>query len=217
MWQRILLRLTLALGVTTAIGWCFGSTLVDYASPLVRALVEGLQPNNAVFLTVSPTARQDGSKALDIKTFLVNRVHLGNGVFLRSGSWLPSMTVDANHLVVPAIIVWTIVLGWPMRDRRTRIRSLVFALMASLCVSIIVAAVLIAGKIDILILEGAEKAHLKASETLLIWATIFFEVGGSWVVAFAVSVFGISRLIKGATRISNERREPTCYPEPFRG
>lgn len=202
----------LALLGSATLALTFTGAVVSGVAPVIELLAEGVQPDKAVHVAMSSAKRQDGAQAVDVRTFLLKPLHLGNGVHLRSGSWLPITSVDAHHLLVPAVIVWTVVLGWPVPDLRRRAWSLAFALIASFGVTVGAAALLIAGKIDILIIQGAEQVKVQIPETALVWTAILLEVGGTWVIAATISILWM-------TALSSPRVVQTqgVYPEPLRG
>jgi hypothetical protein len=211
-WRFVAIRLTLALLGSATLALTFASAIVSGIAPVIELLTEGVQPDKAVHVAMSSAKRQDGAQAVDVRTFLLKPLHLGNGVHLRSGSWLPITSLDADHLLVPAVIVWTVVLGWPVPDLRRRAWSLAFGLIASFGVTVGAAALLIAGKIDILVIQGAEQVKVQIPETALVWTAMLLEVGGIWVIAATISVFWM-------TALSSPRVVQTqgVYPEPLRG
>lgn len=160
-----------------------GGNLVMHLAPAIAFVSETIHSATAITLVVRPEENE-----VEVRTFLLRPVRLSDSLFLRGHSRLPVTGVSSNHLVVPAAIILTILLALPAPSLKAKVKVLLVGGVTALLVTVLNAGVLVAGKIDIVLLEAYLKAGLDQDQSGLIWLVILLETGVTSALAIGVAV-----------------------------
>lgn len=208
-------HLTWRYAVRFSLAWVFciyfahvaGNALVSQLAPAMAFVSETIHSATAITLVVQPE-----DNAVEVRTFLLAPVRLSASLSLRGHSRLPVTSVSSNHLVVPAAIILTILLALPAPSLKAKTKVLVVGGATALLVTVLNAGVLVAGKIDIVLLEAYLKAGIDHEQSGLIWLVILLETGvtSALAVGIALLLHNVVTIPADSTRTPALQQETRC-------
>lgn len=125
--------------------------------------------------------------------------------------------IHLEHMLLPVVLLYTVLGAWPQPDWRRRMVVMLAGVPGALLALALTAPFLLAGKIEMLLLERAAAMGVPRAEPGLLRWMLFTEGGGRWLLAIvlalviivAIDVVMPARDVSGGTRSSrNGGRNP---------
>jgi hypothetical protein len=181
--SRLALRVLLAwLALAAAALWT-GRTAVDLLLPLIATVGESLSAEfSASYLWAA-----DDPHMLLLRAQLLDPSPATLALGLRAGQAIETGT-NLEHVLVPPVLVLTALLAWPARDLRQRLLLLVLAAPAAVLSLLLTTPLLLAGKIEVLLLERAAGMGLARTPSWVTHWMLFTEGGGRWLLALVLAL-----------------------------
>lgn len=95
--------------------------------------------------------------------------------------------IDVLHVLVPQVLLFTVLFVWPVGSWRERLRLLAMGLPASLAIAGLTVPFLLAGKIDVMLIEDARRAGEDYGTHFLAGWMVVSESGGRWLLPLLIA------------------------------
>ena len=179
-----LARLIVAWGGLTWIAWGIGPGLIMTARSPIECLVEDLMPGYVT--SMSAPVQHDGSGDVAISVHAFRPVSIAGDYQVAAG--IPMTEgIDAGHDLVPAILLLSMLAAWPHRGFSNGLWSFGWGALSCLPLLIWTVSVHIAGLFEINLQRVASACHLVRAKPWFLSQFIFFESGGSWLIALLLA------------------------------
>jgi len=115
-----------------------------------------------------------------VMTAYVNEpIYIHDNLTLNPGAKMTAQA-DLMHVLVPQILLFTVLCVWPVGSWRERLTLLAMGLPASLAIAGLTVPFLLAGKIDVMLIEDARRAGEDYGTHFLAGWMVVSESGGRW-------------------------------------
>lgn len=170
--------------------------LLEWTLPFQSIVIELLQPNFIALLSISDPA---GVPKIRLEPFSIHTVQLGPRHLIAAQSRLSELSTHLDHTMVPFVLFLTGVLAWPFKSARELLTRLLVSLPLLVIMLALTAPVLLAGKLDMLLLDAGEYVGVSMEPSFLVHLTIFMEAGGRWLVPIVAAISCILWSASGTT------------------
>ena len=181
--RRDLLRFSLSLVVAWAV---ISGLLVFIAAellmpllPLFKAVIVTLIPAFSPAFTLTPSA---GGGQLQLTVMVLSSVHIASGVEIPKGVELTAST-HVLHVLMPAAIMFSVLLTWPLPNWRKKTLLLSLGLPVSLLQLLATVPVLLLALLEMPFQEQAMAANARHTAPWFMDWMIFCETGGALLLA----------------------------------
>jgi hypothetical protein len=130
---------------------------------------------------------------IELLANVVRPIRLSAEKFIPPGSLLSSGT-HVVHTMVPIVILFSVLIAWPVRRIRQRVILLVLGLPTLLLVLGLTTPQLLAARVEMKIIEYKLQEGIISPEPFLIQWMIFLETGGRWLLPLVGAVACVSLL-----------------------
>src|ERR1700678_248064 len=117
--RRISVRAFLVWGSLSVAGFFMATPIIALLAPLMEFVVDAMQSDYLSHLSV---VDKNGNLTVLMSCTMTHRVRLPTGRIIPFLESFDCAGTTAMHVLVPLIIFLMVVLVWPMRDRRERLR-----------------------------------------------------------------------------------------------
>lgn len=169
----LLLEGWIAAPLASYLTWLFHQVPVDYALELSA---RGSEPPG-ITLTITATARRV--------------LTLAPESFLLPGTSFQT-TATLLHLLVPASIILSLVLAWPLRSFGQRLVLLGLGLLVAVVHLTLLEPLVILGSVEMAPLVQVQNSGQQVEEPLIVGVMLFLESGGRWLTAVLAAVVAVS-------------------------
>lgn len=182
-------RILLAWSLLSLAGMLWGRYAIELLIPFLTAATEALGTSYTPILEYRSLA---GGDQLFMTAYVTQEVYINGALTLNPGATL-AVGIDALHVLVPPVILFTALLAWPVGSRRERMLLMVFGVPAAFIVSGLTVPFLLAGKIEMMLMDYAAHAGENRGTPWLVYWMIFGESGGRWLIPLiAAALCGLS-------------------------
>lgn len=179
-----LARLIAAWGGLTWIACGIGPGLIMMVHSPVEFMVEELMPGYVTSMSAPMPHEGSGDIAISVRAF--RPVAIAGDYQVAAGIPM-SESIDAGHDLVPAILLLSVLAAWPHRGFRKGLWSFGWGALSCLPLLIWTVSVHIAGLFEINLQRVASACHLVREKPWFLSQFIFFESGGSWLIALLLA------------------------------
>lgn len=184
-----------------------------YARPIAQVLLPYfdlcLHVFNRDWQPMLAVAREHDNYSIHLVATARQSIPVTSTVAVEAGRTITT-GVNVVHVLVPIVVFVSVLVAWPVRDLRARIRLLFFALPVLLLVVALTGPSVLAGKMLIPLQDLALAAGAHRPEPLLLTWMLFVEVGGSWLVAL-VAAIGCAALAQAVQERPARRIAPPSW------
>jgi hypothetical protein len=164
-----------------------------------RALITALLPYFDIvirllqsdFVASLRIAEVKGQWMIQMTPFLLRAVPLTDQLALRSFVELPPFFVGVTHALVPVVLLIAAIASWPFASYRDAITRVVLAIVSVPLVLASTTPLLLAGRLQMWIIELAMQHGAGSREPALVTAMIFMESGGRWLLPLMLAVASV--------------------------
>jgi len=173
-------RLATAWVVLTLVVTAVGSRLVVSVGPVIELAVEQLMPG---FVTsISRVSRDEGAGDVAMQLQAMRPLRIADDYWVTP--WVKvEERINAGHDLVPAIILFAVLLAWPYRRIGDAARALCLGLLVAVGLITWMTSVHFAGLFEISLQRVAAQYRQARPQPLFLAQMIFFESGGQWLLA----------------------------------
>jgi hypothetical protein len=172
---RLSLRGVLAWGLLAAAGFWMVRPIVTAVAPLMEGVVDALQSDYVSYLTVEDA--REGPKL--VMSCRANRpLQFAPDRLVPVGRSFACAETDAVHVLVPVVIFLTVVVGWPIANRREMTLRGGGALLVLPAIIAATTPVLLVGLVNVGL--HPETYSTAAQFATLLHPFVFIEMGGVW-------------------------------------
>lgn len=186
--QALLRRVVLGLGVWLGLSVLVltqGSALLAWTLPFQSALIEALQPNHVAILTIT----EEGSlPVIQLSPLTVHDRQLSPRHWVPAQTRLPTLRTDIGHALVPFVVLMTVLISWPAVNPREWMLRVLAALPWSVVMLALTSPVLLAGRLEILLIDAGASVGVTLQQSFLVTLTLFMEIGGRWLIAMVAAI-----------------------------
>jgi hypothetical protein len=188
---KISLRLLAAWLTLSALGFLFGKEIISPLLPFISWVVGLIEPGISPLVTVQP---HQANEIIHLSATTLRSLEVSKSLLIPEGLRLTAAGSLA-HALVPLVILWTLVVAWPMATARERISLLLLTLPATLITVALTTPFLLVGRMEIMLSEMAFQRGEQRQEPLVLTWLLFTEGGGRWLlpIIMAVSCILIAR------------------------
>ena len=176
-------RLAAAGSAATLAVLAFGVSALVAARPLIQDGVEAILPGFIARIGADPA----GDSGVIITLEAVQPVVIAGDYLV--ASWVPMHKgIHAGHDLVPAILLFSLLLAWPYRGAAERLRALALGVPACAVMLAWTIPVHLAGLFEIDFQRVAAQFHLARPQPWYLTQMMFFEAGGAWLAAMMLAL-----------------------------
>jgi hypothetical protein len=187
-------RLALVWAAATLAALAFGVPALVAARPLIQAGVEAILPGFIAIIAADPAG--DGGVTLTLEAMRGVEIAGDYSVV----PWVPIRRgIHAGHDLVPAILLFSVLLAWPYRSWAERLRATALGVLACAVLLAWTIPVHLAGLLEIDLQRVADQLHVLRPEPWYLTQMIFFESGGTWLAALLLAL-SVALGVTGAGR-----------------
>ena len=174
---------------------CFywGKPLVNSMLPYLTTINDMIAPSYSSSLKIIDS---DGGGLLQLTAYVVKKIYLASNNIIFPGSKMTA-TIDVMHILVPMTILFSLLLAWPLNNWKAKLLVLFSGIPVTFAILGMTAPVLLAGKLDVMLLERAAASGVKNPEPFTVTWMIFTESGGDWLLPIAaaiICIYAVKRL-----------------------
>lgn len=193
-------RIVLAWALSSAVGLLAGRYIVGLIIPLLTLASDAISP----YTTLIEYDRGVEGDRVSITAYVTRPIYVHHALTLNPGVTMTA-AIDAGHVLVPLVILFTALWAPPVVRRRDRARLVVLGLPAACIVLCLTIPFVLIGKIEMMLIEDAAKAGELHSSLLVDWM-IFGESGGIWLMPLVAAVLCAQSLPSAAGNENRWRR-----------
>ncbi len=196
------LRLLLAWGVLSALGFWLGPRCLEAIAPSLTAGVRLLQPELTSQAGVAPAPT---GEALVLETQVAIPVPMGDSQSIPTGTPIRA-EVSVIHALVPVVLLLSVSAGAPARNWRERALACAIAVPLAVATAWMISLLHLLGLIQLQIQMTAEQLGIAHQPGVLLNLLLFLEGGGRWLLPALLGLFpgALARGMHGAGTV--ERR-----------
>lgn len=206
----LILRAALVWATCTALGFFLGPMITEAMLPLYRLAVDALMPYFAAQLRVVEPA--EGARQIQMLATVIRPLPLTPEVTVPVGRQVPA-SITVLHSMVPAVVLMTLALAWPVHSASRLLVRATLALVASLVVLLLVNPAHMVGNLEIGLQGAIEQMGGDRPEPWVIRWMLLMEGGGRWALAIVAATLCISVSDLGRSGV-NETGAPAPTGEP---
>ena len=185
--SKRLLKLSAKLLVTwallSALGALYGKALVTASLPLMQNVAQ--QITDDFYTRFAWDQKEPGMLLIDAN-FAVPKPSI-RALGIQPGATASAGT-NVEHILVPVILLFIVIICWPVGQWRSRFILLAMAVPASVMSLIFTTPFLLVGKIETLLQEYAYNANIARAEPLYLDWMLFTESGGRWLLPISLGL-----------------------------
>lgn len=170
------LRLIAVWLVLSAAGTLFGPQILRPALPMLAWIAQALMPGHAARIDIQ---QQDGEAMLVLSLTTLREIPVALGVFIPPGKVIPASS-HVLHNLVPAVILWSVLIAWPVRRLAERARLMLLGVAATLAILAATTPFVLAGLVETSFQDLADQLGTARAEPWFLTWMIFLESGGRW-------------------------------------
>jgi len=174
--RRISARILLSWALLSAIGLLGVRYAIEVLIPPWMLAAETL---GSSYIPVLKYRREAEGERLIMTALVTRPIYVQEKLALPRGAFI-DVSIDALHILVPFVILFTLLVAWPVASLRQRARLFAAGLAAALGVSMLTTPALLAGRFDLMLIEYAAQAGMKYDTPGVVYWMIFCESGGLW-------------------------------------
>lgn len=180
---RIATKLLLAWVVLSALGYFYGQNLVDLMLPLMRGFAQNITDD----FYINFAWQKENTRMLMIDAnFGIPKVSI-QALGINAGATISAGT-NIEHILVPLILLFLLVLCWPLATFKHRGLLLLLALPAAVITLLLTTPFLLVGKVESLLQEQASTMRVIREKPLYLDWMLFTEVGGRWLLPISLGL-----------------------------
>ena len=173
---RICLRLALAWAGLSLLGLATGEHLVSFLLPFFSDIINAMSSSYVHSLN---TVEQNGTPLIEIKATLVEPIRAASTIVIPPGKSF-SATVYTWHVLVPVIIIYSLLIAWPVTYFRQRLQILLLGILTAMLLLAFTIPALLAGHIEAQLISLIQKVGGHPDVPFILDWVIFVELGGRW-------------------------------------
>lgn len=177
-------RLILAWLILSILGVAVGKQVVSSLLPFFSDIISAMSTSYTHALTMT---HSNGISNVKITATLVQPIRATGGSVLVAGNTFSAL-IHTWHILVPVVIIFSLLLAWPVKILRQRAQLLLIAIPVSLFVLAFTIPALLAGHIERQLFTLLEKAGGKPDIPFILDWVIFVEMGGLWLFPIAGAI-----------------------------
>jgi len=193
------LRLFLAWLLLSIAGYYGGQQLVSFLLPFFSDVINTISHDYSHVLKIG---ENKGQATIEIAAMITNRIKATDTIVLSAGQTITA-SIHVFHVLVPLVILFTLVIAWPVQKLRDRIQILFLALPVTTIILWLTTPMLLAGHIEKKIMLLIQNVGGVPKEPFLLNWVIFSEMGGNWL----LPVIGAATCIFMSKGIDNLRQQ----------
>lgn len=194
--SRIAARLLLAWLMTSVLFWWGGTALLRAQLPMFGGVVERLHPGMRCELAIDANAA-GGDIRLTART--VRPIAVALGRMLPKDAILEA-TTSVAHTLVPQLLLCCALLAWPVHGWRARAALVLAAAPLSLLLSLVCAPLVLAGHLEMSLLEQAARFGAAPPTSPALHVMLFLESGGRWLLPLVLAALVADPLARRLNR-----------------
>ena len=179
---KLALRIALAAAIALVIAQVAGRVVIDALMMPLASITDTLSAAYTAQLSWQPDATDmvritaqlfDGPLALA-------PLGIGNGAEVKAA-------IHVEHMLLPVVLLYTVLGAWPQPDGRRRIVVMLAGVPGALLAVALTTPFLLAGKIEMLLLERSAAMGVPRAEPGILRWMLFTEGGGRWLLAIVLA------------------------------
>jgi len=167
----------------------FGRPFVTWTLPWQAQWIEWLHPGFVVVLSIEPGA---AIGAITMKPVTLQPIALTGDFVIPAEARLPASSTNLDHSLLPIVILLTALLGWPARNAREFVLRASLALPGLVLTMACTAPLLLAGKLQMQLMQVIQALGASPPSTSLVTAMLFMESGGRWLLPIVCATMCIA-------------------------
>ena len=180
---KIAAKLLLAWIVLSALGYFYGQHLIDLMLPLMRGFAQNITDDFYINLAW----QEENSRMLMIEAnFGIPKMSI-QALGINPGATVSAGT-NIEHILVPLILLFLLVLCWPLTTLKQRGLLLLLSLPAALITLLMTTPFLLVGKVESLLQEQASAMRVVREKPAYLDWMLFTEVGGRWLLPISLGL-----------------------------
>lgn len=200
---EIALRLTFFWVLVSVLGLLWGRRLLELLLPLFDIVITVAQEDFAPTLEI--VSDSDGEISLKMTALSVQNLHLAGAWYIQGGVTVSDFNTTLFHMMVPAVLLLTPLLAWPVIGWREALIRATAGIPAFLGVMLTTTPFFLIGRFDMYLSDQAARVGERPSDTWMIHWAIFTEMGGRWLLPIVAATV----CILFAQRQSDAARQTT--------
>lgn len=167
----------------SALGALYGQQLVNHSLPLMQGFAQNITDDFYVNL---------GWQKENSRMLMINANFGIPKTSIRALGINPGATVSAGtnveHILVPLVLLFTVVICWPVTRWKHRGVLLLLSLPAALLSLVLTTPYLLVGKVEGLLQDQAQQVGVIRDKPLYLDWMLFTEVGGRWLLPICLGL-----------------------------
>jgi len=197
-WGGVVVRTAVAWAILTVAGLFWGRGLVELLAPLLSIVADAI---DSAYLPILDVRDMTDGLQLFMTAHVLHPLWVHDGLTLNPGATMTA-GVSVLHILVPLVIQFTALWAWPASGWRERLLFVASGLPMALLVLSLTIPFLLAGKIDMLLIDYAAQGGEIRNHTLLLNWMIFGESGAIWLIPLIAATLCVT-----AVRSAERNRE----------
>jgi hypothetical protein len=152
--------------------------------PFFTTIIDKISPDYSPVLNI---AMHEQAYSIDLLANITRPIRLSGEKFLPPGTLLTAGS-HVIHTMVPMVILFTVLIAWPVKRIKERVIVLLLGLPMVYIVLGLTTPQLLAGRIAIKIFEYKAREGIVPPEPFIIQWMIFVESGGRWLLPLAGAI-----------------------------
>jgi hypothetical protein len=167
------------------LGFLFGRTLLEALLPLFRVVITLVQGDFAPTLDIAGVG---GEMTVRMSAYTTRAIPLTADRLLLPGTPVNYTATSVLHALVPAVLLLTPLLAWPIGTWREGLSRGLLGVPAFFLVMLTTTPLFLAGRFQMAIGDMARRYGGQLDDTWLVRWAIFTEMGGRWLVPILAAV-----------------------------
>lgn len=169
-------------------GILVGQQLVIFLLPFFSDIVNAMATSYTHVLSI---VEQKGDAMIQIAATINEPIRITGNTVIRPGQTLIAL-IHVMHVLVPVVILYSLLVAWPIETIRQRVQSLVLGVPISLVILAFTTPCLLAGHIEIQLMSLLRSRGGAPDEPFLLTWMVFIEMGGRWLFPVAGAVVSVA-------------------------
>ena len=180
---KVAIKLMLAWIILSALGYFYGQKAIDASLPLMKNFAQSITDDFYVNLLWE---KENPRMLLIDANFGVPKISI-QALRINPGASVSAGT-NVEHILVPLVLLFLVVLCWPVSELKHRLMLIGLALPAAVVTLLLTTPFLLVGKVESLLQEEAFKMRVVRDEPLYLNWMLFTEAGGRWLLPISLGL-----------------------------
>jgi len=194
---KLSVRLLGAWLIFSLIGILVGSQLLVFLLPIFSDIINVISSDYSHILKISYVKDE---AVIEITAKVIHAINATSTLALSPGKLITS-SINVMHLLVPVVILFSLLVAWPVNRIQQRKQILLLAIPMTFIILMFVTPALLASQIEMNLISLIQKVGGTPKEPFVIKWMIFIEMGGLWLFPVVAAVV----CVKMSTGIDNIR------------